>query len=175
MTQNRSPLPSSFFQIQSINQMVTSEAPIGPPCHLIGTPTFFPSLLSYVHDAASSPSALPLDPVIFQSILLCLVAGDKHLILRTPEEDVGLVLKLAFWVSCRCFILVLVSFRAFDLSRSHNNHSFFPQREIFTGAMRGRPLIIKLSKASVRPCAIERHVSKVSRSRQLSLHGACAT
>lgn len=58
----------------------------------------------------------PLDPVIFQSILLCLVAGGppppeplvgqssssrgcKNLILRTNPEDIGLVLNLATLVS----------------------------------------------------------------------------
>lgn len=79
--------------------MVGSEPPTDLPIHLIGTPTFFSSLLSYIHNVASAPVVLPLDPVILQSILLCLVSGDKHLILRTPEEDVGLVLKLAVWVS----------------------------------------------------------------------------
>ncbi|KDR67574.1 hypothetical protein GALMADRAFT_258252 [Galerina marginata CBS 339.88] len=68
------------------------------PLHLFGTQAFLPALLSYIRNLASSTS-LPLDHVIFQSILLCLIAGDKHLILRTPEEDVGLTVKLAVWVS----------------------------------------------------------------------------
>lgn len=70
----------------------------GLPTHLIGTQAFLPALLSYIRNVAA-PVSLPLDHVIFQSILLCLVAGDKHLILRTPEEDVGLVVRLAVWVS----------------------------------------------------------------------------
>lgn len=68
------------------------------PLHLIGTPAFFPAVLSHIRSHATSAS-VPLDSVIFQSILLCIVAGDKHLILRTPEEDIGLVVKLAVWVS----------------------------------------------------------------------------
>ena len=61
------------------------------PIHLIASQHFFPALLAHIPH--------PLDHVIFQSILLCLIAGDKHLILRTPEEDIGLVAKLAVWVS----------------------------------------------------------------------------
>lgn len=68
------------------------------PVHLIGTRAFLPALLAYVRNLASSTS-LPLDHVIFQSILLCLIAGDKHLILRAPEEDIGLTVKLVVWVS----------------------------------------------------------------------------
>jgi len=105
--------------------MVASEAPTGPPIHLIGTPAFFPSLLSYVHDTASSPSALPLDPVIFQSILLCLVAGDKHLILRTPEEDVGLVLKLASWTLSSVFDFPTHKFKIRSRSKVQNDYSSF--------------------------------------------------
>jgi hypothetical protein len=68
------------------------------PLQLIGTQAFLPALLAYIQNVANSPS-LPLDHVIFQSLLLCLIAGDKHLILRTPEEDVGLTVKLTVWVS----------------------------------------------------------------------------
>ncbi|KAJ7091116.1 hypothetical protein C8R44DRAFT_817080 [Mycena epipterygia] len=59
-----------------------------------GTPPFFPALLAHVRELAL-PS-LPLDAVVFQSILMCLVAGEKHLLLRAPEQDVRLVIKLAF-------------------------------------------------------------------------------
>ncbi|KAJ7495904.1 hypothetical protein B0H11DRAFT_1658524, partial [Mycena galericulata] len=66
--------------------------------HLIpGTPTFFPALLAQIRDLAL-PS-LPLDAVVFHSILRCLIAGEKHLLLRAPEQDVRLVVKLAFLVS----------------------------------------------------------------------------
>lgn len=67
------------------------------PTHLLGSQAFLPALISYIH-AVAAPVSLPLDHVIFQSILLCLISGDKHLILRTPEEDVGLVVRLAVWV-----------------------------------------------------------------------------
>ena len=70
----------------------------GLPTNLIGTQAFLPALLSYIRNLAT-PASLPLDHVIFQSILLCLIAGDSHLILRIPEEDVGLVVRLVVWVS----------------------------------------------------------------------------
>lgn len=67
---------------------------------LVGTPAFLPSILSYIRSASSG--TLPLDPVIFQAILLCIIAGDKHLLLHTQEEDIGIVVRLAAWVSnCR--------------------------------------------------------------------------
>ncbi|KAF9568194.1 hypothetical protein CPC08DRAFT_757693 [Agrocybe pediades] len=75
-----------------------------PPIHLVGTQAFFPSLLAYIRNL-SATAFLPLDNVIFQSILLCLIAGDKHLILRTPEEDVGLTVKLALWTLSSIFNL----------------------------------------------------------------------
>jgi len=74
------------------------DVPADLPLHLIGTQAFLPALLAYIQNVTNSPS-LPLDHVIFQSLLLCLIAGDKHLILRTPEEDVGLTVKLTVWVS----------------------------------------------------------------------------
>jgi hypothetical protein len=72
-------------------------AVVGDLLPLIGTPAFLPSLLSYIRNSPSR--TLPLDPVIFQAILLCIVAGDKHLLLHTLEEDIGLVVRLAAWVS----------------------------------------------------------------------------
>lgn len=64
---------------------------------LVGSPAFIPTILSYLRN--SSSGILPLDPVIFQNILVSIIAGDKHLILHTPEEDVALVVKLVVWVS----------------------------------------------------------------------------
>jgi hypothetical protein len=61
-----------------------------------GTPPFFPALLASIRAAAPG---LPLDPVVLQALLLCLLAGDKNLILRTREEDVSSVSKLAASVS----------------------------------------------------------------------------
>ncbi|KAJ3814760.1 hypothetical protein F5876DRAFT_72655 [Lentinula aff. lateritia] len=62
------------------------------PITRIGTPSFVPLLLT---NARLASGGLPIEPVIFQSILLCLIAGNKHLILRTVEDDIGLVVKLA--------------------------------------------------------------------------------
>lgn len=71
---------------------------------LIGTQAFLPATLSYMRDAAS-PAPLPIDQVIFQSILLCLTAWDKHLIIRTPEEDLGLAVQLTVWTLSSVFDL----------------------------------------------------------------------
>lgn len=65
--------------------------------YLIGSSAFLPSLLAYVRN--SSSGNLPLDTGIFRAILQCMVAGDKYLILLTPEEDIPLVVRLAVWVS----------------------------------------------------------------------------
>ncbi|KAF9010739.1 hypothetical protein BDQ17DRAFT_1346836 [Cyathus striatus] len=75
------------------------------PTHLIGTPAFFPTLLHHIRTAAPNPALLPLHKLLFQSILLCLVAGNKHLILTTPEDDIGLVVKLAVWTLQSLFSL----------------------------------------------------------------------
>ncbi|THU85688.1 hypothetical protein K435DRAFT_578699, partial [Dendrothele bispora CBS 962.96] len=61
-----------------------------------GFPQFFPSLLAYIRSV--SPT-LPIQPVILHSLLICIIAGRKHLILRTSEEDIHLVVKLAAKVS----------------------------------------------------------------------------
>jgi hypothetical protein len=78
--------------------MATSNADAALPLNLIGTQAFLPALLAHIRGLATTQS-LPLDPVIFQSILLCLIAGEKHLILRTAEEDIGLTVKIVVWVS----------------------------------------------------------------------------
>jgi hypothetical protein len=65
-----------------------------------GTQPFFPALLSCIRSAAPS---LPLDPVVLQALLLCLLADDKNLILRTREEDIGCVSKLVASVSVQIF------------------------------------------------------------------------
>ena len=72
-----------------------------------GTTAYLASCTTRIRDTFPD---FPLEPVIFQSILLCLVAGcsdetsdgqkrRKNLILRTREEDVGLVSNLAHMVS----------------------------------------------------------------------------
>lgn len=62
-----------------------------------GTPAFFPSLLSSIRTNAPN---VPLEPVALQSILLCLLAGNKNLILRSArEDDISSVTKLTASVS----------------------------------------------------------------------------
>ncbi|KAJ3498070.1 hypothetical protein NLJ89_g10266 [Agrocybe chaxingu] len=81
---------------------------------LAGTASFLPALLTHIRathnsNIANSPNPglppLPLDNVIFQSILLCLIGQQKHLVLRTPEEDVGLAVKLVLWTLSNVFDL----------------------------------------------------------------------
>ncbi|GAW10646.1 hypothetical protein LENED_012936 [Lentinula edodes] len=71
------------------------------PLTRIGTPSFVPLLLT---NARLASGGLPIEPVIFQSILLCLIAGNKHLILRTVEDDIGLVVKLAVKTLATVFV-----------------------------------------------------------------------
>ncbi len=78
-----------------------------------GTAAYIPSVLARIREVHPD---LPLEPVIVQSLLICLVAGDpsaahghegdyaasrssKNLVLRTNEEDVGLVANLTELVS----------------------------------------------------------------------------
>ncbi|KDQ27539.1 hypothetical protein PLEOSDRAFT_1104223 [Pleurotus ostreatus PC15] len=67
---------------------------IPPP----GIPTFLPAVLSYIQHHAAAPlvngTPIPIDSAVLQSILLCLVAN-KHLILRTDDDDIPNVVKLA--------------------------------------------------------------------------------
>ena len=79
-----------------------------------GTAAYFPSILARIHEACPE---LPVDPVIVQSLLLCLVATDegstphngKNLILRTRDEDIGLVLNLTELVSVALRTLMFLS------------------------------------------------------------------
>ncbi|KAF9479038.1 hypothetical protein BDN70DRAFT_879192 [Pholiota conissans] len=76
------------------------------PLHLVGTQAFLPSLLAHIRGSTTTTgTALPLDQVILQSILLCLIAGEKHLILRTLEEDIGFTSKLVVWTLSHIFDL----------------------------------------------------------------------
>lgn len=61
-----------------------------------GSVSFLPSLLAHIRIAAPG---LPLEPIIVQVLLLCIVSRDRNLILRTREEDIGLVSRLAVIVS----------------------------------------------------------------------------
>ena len=66
------------------------------------TDGFYPVLLSNVHSAAPH---LPLDPVVFRSLLLCILAsGGKNILLRSYDEDVSLVQSITALVSVgSCF------------------------------------------------------------------------
>ncbi|KAK2459838.1 hypothetical protein APHAL10511_008159 [Amanita phalloides] len=72
---------------------------------MLGTRAFLPTLLAQLTNAAPSP--IPLDPVIFQSILLVLAAGHrKHLILRAVDpEEVGIIARTAEWTLSTVFNL----------------------------------------------------------------------
>lgn len=69
----------------------------------VGTPAFFSALLAHIEDSAYG-QGLPIDTVVLQSILLCFISGDKHLLLRTSEEDVPLVLRIVTAVSSSCLV-----------------------------------------------------------------------
>ncbi|KIP06982.1 hypothetical protein PHLGIDRAFT_106289, partial [Phlebiopsis gigantea 11061_1 CR5-6] len=88
----------------------------------IGVPAYFSSYLSRIREAHPD---FPLDPVVFQSILLCLIAGgphgshaetasrgSKHLILRTSPEDIGLVLNIASLILTTVFGLPTHKYKA---------------------------------------------------------------
>lgn len=63
-----------------------------------GSISLLPSLLAHIRAVAPG---LPFEPIIIQVLLLCIVSGDRNLILRTREEDIGLVSRLAAIVSVR--------------------------------------------------------------------------
>ena len=64
----------------------------------VGSPAFFAALLAHIQDATLG-QGLPIDNVVLQSILLCFISGDKHLLLRTSDEDIVLVLRVVTTVS----------------------------------------------------------------------------
>lgn len=64
-----------------------------------------PALLHAIHAAVPS---LPLDPVVLQALLTCIVAQDAHLIIRTNDEDVSAVARLVVWVRC-CSLCLPIS------------------------------------------------------------------
>ena len=69
---------------------------IAPRLGILGKPDFFASVLRFIR--TSSPG-FPLDPVIFQSIILSVMAGNKHVLLRARDEDINTVQSLASLVS----------------------------------------------------------------------------
>lgn len=66
-----------------------------------GTPDFFASILEFIRVTAPD---VPLDPVVFQAIVLGVMAGNKHVLLRPMEEDVAIVQNLAALVSNFIFV-----------------------------------------------------------------------
>lgn len=95
--------PVSFEHIRTRRALVILMATIIVPDNLPhpGSTLFLPSLLASIRAAAPG---LPLEPVIIQVLLLCIVSGDRNLILRTREEDIGLVSRLATIVSILKFM-----------------------------------------------------------------------
>ena len=79
---------------------------IAPRLGTPGTPDFFASILDFVR--ATAPD-VPLDPVIFQAIVLCVMAGNKHVLLRPREEDITVVQNLAALVSNSVFVSTIRS------------------------------------------------------------------
>jgi hypothetical protein len=67
-----------------------------PRLGIPGKPDFFASVLRFIRTSAPG---FPLDPVIFQSIILSVTAGNKHVLLRAKDEDVSIVQNLAALVS----------------------------------------------------------------------------
>ncbi|KAF8632715.1 hypothetical protein AX17_004771 [Amanita inopinata Kibby_2008] len=95
---------------------------------VVGTPAFLPTLVSQLHHASETP--IPLDPVILQSILLVLAAGQrKHLILNAVHsEDVGLVARIAEWTLSTVFNLPThrLKIRSPEPSASNDSSSINP-------------------------------------------------
>jgi hypothetical protein len=69
---------------------------IAPQLGIPGKPDFFASVLRFIRTSAPG---FPLDPVIFQSIILSVMAGSKHVLLRAKDEDISIVQSLAALVS----------------------------------------------------------------------------
>jgi len=88
---------SSVYYHSDLPQSPNIVPRLGTP----GTPDFFASLLKFIR--ATAPD-VPLDPVIFQAIVLCVMAGNKHVLLRPREEDVTVVQSLAALVSNFVFV-----------------------------------------------------------------------
>lgn len=83
---------TSVYYRSDLPQGQNVAARLGTP----GMPDFFASILDFVR--ATAPD-VPLDPVIFQAIVLCVMAGNKHVLLRPREEDITVVQNIAALVS----------------------------------------------------------------------------
>ena len=118
-TQKNSPLLQDnqrHWTLSSLNGEMTQ--PTGRPSQLEPVISFT-SILSRVREAYPE---LPLDPVILQSVLLCLIAGrydqyhgegsethkGKNLLLRTRKDDVGMVLSVTAMVSADSLFVATV-------------------------------------------------------------------
>lgn len=99
----------SSFRCSTLNIIARVAGNMTLSSNGLGTQAYFSSYLNRIREAHPD---FPLDPVVFQSILLCLIAGgshgerldtasrgSKHLILRTTPEEVGLVLNITTLVS----------------------------------------------------------------------------
>lgn len=69
---------------------------IAPQLGIPGMPEFFSSVLRFIRTSAPG---FPLDPVIFQSIMISVMAGNRHVLLRAKDEDISIVQSLAALVS----------------------------------------------------------------------------
>ena len=78
---------------------------IVPRLGIPGRPDFFASVLRFIRTSAPG---FPLDPVIFQSIILSVMAGNKHVLLRVKDEDISIVQSLATLVSNAIPVYLLV-------------------------------------------------------------------
>lgn len=84
---------------------------IDAPGRNLVTDGFYPALLSNVHSAAPD---LPLDPVVFRSLLLCILAsGGRNLLLRSSDEDVTLVQNITALVSADSCSVIFYPTRMF--------------------------------------------------------------
>ena len=91
-----------------------------PQLGVPGMPDFFASIMRFIR--ATAP-AVPFDPVIFQSIMLSVMAGNKHVILRAKDEDIAIVQNLAALVSSLTLVCALMR----DYSLLSLGHKvFFP-------------------------------------------------
>jgi hypothetical protein len=78
---------------------------IAPRLGIPGKPDFFASVLRFIRTSAPG---FPLDPVIFQSVILSVMAGNKHVLLRAKDEDISIVQSLAALVSNTILVCSLV-------------------------------------------------------------------
>lgn len=97
---------------------------IAPRLGTPGMPDFFASILEFVRVTAPD---VPLDPVILQAIVLCVLAGNKHVLLRPREEDITVVQNLAALVSNSIFISITPILRKLSwVSLTVGNFLSFP-------------------------------------------------